>query len=287
MRRWIGILVVGLAVCACSPSSVDAGSTTSTVDTTTTSRAPSNEICLAGDLPFAASGLIAALGEDVGDASSLSEVRWDHSSSCERITMSFGATSGAPATTLGPTGVTVVPFAGVVRVALPDEITASAIADTLVEGSLVRATYVFRHEDAISLDIHAVDGVPIAARAFTTTSPASLVIDITRASTDAVPIGVTTTDTAVIVTPTPGPNRYPVVVEGYVAPGMDSMHLQLLVRGDPVVDRSMALDGHTDTWQFFTSTIEEGPSGTTTLFVGTVDGNGEPDVGALVSVTME
>lgn len=287
--RWLtAILGIGLILAACSPGpqKTDATTTTSTAVVTTT-RAPSSEICLAGDLPFGDNGLVAALGEDAGDASSLSEIRWGPSATCERLTVSFGAGSGAPATRLGPTGVSVIPYAGIVRIGLPPEIAVSAVADTLLEGNLVRAVYVFRAEESIAIDIHAVDGVPIAARAFTTTSPASLIIDITRASTEAIPVGVTTADTAVVISPTPGLGQYPIVVEGYVAPGLPSLRLQLLDDGEPVTDRSVALDGLTDTWQFFTSTVDDGPIGALVVFVGTVDEGDQPGTGALVSVTME
>ncbi len=287
MRFGIAIVGVGLLLSACSPASQVAPDSSTTTQPTTTSRAPSNEICLAGDLPFGADGLIAALGGETGDATSLAAVHWDTSATCERLTVSFGSESGAPATTLGPTAVSVIPFAGVVRITLPPEIARSAVADALFEGSLIQGAYVFRDDSLVAIDIHAVDGVPITARAFTTTSPASLIVDITRATTDAVPIGVTATSTVVVINPTPGPGEYPIVVEGYIAPGMPSLHVQLLHSGDAVVDRSMALGANADTWQFFTSTIDEGPSGTTVLFVGTVDGSGQPDTGAQVSITME
>ena len=287
MRFGIVIVGVALVLSACSPASVDAPDSSTTTQATTTTRAQSNEICIAGDLPFGSDGLISALGGDVGDATSLSAVHWDTSATCERLTFRFGSESGAPATTLGPTAVSVIPFAGVVRIMLPAEIARSAVADAVFEGSLVQAAYVFRDESVVAIDIHAVDGVPITARAFTTTSPASLVIDVTRATTDAVPVGVTATPTVVVINPTPGPNDYPIAVEGYIAPGMSSLHVQLLISGEPLVDRSMALGANTDTWQFFTSTIDEGPPGTSVLFVGTVDGNGQADTGVRVSLTME
>lgn len=287
MRWWIAIVGFGLILSACTPVSPGAVTTTSTSVATTTTRAPNNEICLAGDLPFGDSGLIAALGDDVGNASSISEIRWDPSATCERLTVSFGAGSGAPAGTLGPTGVSVIPFAGVVRIVLPPEIGDSAVADTLFEGSLVRATYVFRDGGVLAIDIHGVDGVPITARAFTATSPASLIIDITRAATDAIPVGVTATDTAVVINPTPGSGEYPIAIEGYLAPGLRSTHIQLLESSEVIADTSMALDGVTDTWQYFTSTIDGGPIGTAVVFVGTVDSNGRPDAGARVSVAME
>jgi hypothetical protein len=174
-----------------------------------------------------------------------------------------------------------------VRILLPPEVTASAVADTLLEGSLIASAYVFREDDMMAIDIHATDGIPITARAFTTTSPASLIIDVARAGTDAIPVGVTATSRSVIVTPTPGPGEYPMVVEGYVAPGLESIHIQLLVSSEPVADTSMALDGTTDTWQHFMAKIDNGPAGTAVVFVGTVDENGRPDTGAVVSVTME
>lgn len=287
MPRYIAIVGLGLLLSACSPGPEDTVATTTTVPVTTTTRAPSDEICLAGDLPFGENGLIAALGDDEGDASSLAEIRWDPSGTCERLTVSFGVGSGAPAATLGPTGVSVIPFAGVVRVVLPAEIVGTAIADTLLEGDLIHSAYVFRNDELLAIDIHAVDGVPIAARAFTTTSPASLVIDVRRAETQAVPVGLTATNTAVVISPTPGPLSYPMVVEGYVAPGLPSFHVQLLDDGEPFIDRSIALAGSPDAWQFFESRVDEGPLGSAVLFVGTVGADNRPDAGALVSITME
>lgn len=287
MRLVIAILGIGLLVSACSPGSQNGTPTTTTLAATTTSRALSNEICTAGDLPFGDSGLVAVLGEDSGDASSLSEIRWDPASDCERLTISFGAGSGAPATTLGPIGVTVIPYAGVVRIGLPPELIETSVADSLLEGDLVDSVYAFRNGERLTIDIHAVDGIPIATRAFTTTSPASLVVDIVRAGTEAVPVGVTTTNTAVVINPTPGPGSYPIVVEGYAAPGLTSLHVQLNQDGDLLVDRSVALKGDAGAWQFFTSTIDDGPIGAVALFVGTVDGDGIRDTGALVSVNVE
>jgi len=110
MHRLLAIVALGLLVSACSPESeVSLDTTTTTVGITTTSSPPSSELCIAGDLPFGDEGLIAALGEDTGDASSVTEIRWDPSATCERLTINFGAGSGAPAATLGPTGVSVIP----------------------------------------------------------------------------------------------------------------------------------------------------------------------------------
>ncbi|GMQ94182.1 MAG: hypothetical protein BMS9Abin12_1666 [Acidimicrobiia bacterium] len=290
MRWWAVIAVMGLILVGCAPASESLASTTTlpSTTTTTTTREPSSEICLSGDLPFSGDGLVAALGGEEGDASTISQIRWDTSANCERLTVAFGIASGAPATTLGPSAVSVIRYAGIVRVRFPTEVVQSAIAETLFEGSLVSSVFVVRDKDGlIFLDVHGTDEVPIEARAFTTTSPATLVIDITRADTAATPVGVTTTGTAVVVTPTPRTASYPIVVDGYVEPGLPAVRVQLIQSENVLVDRSVSVNGYTDTWQSFTSTIDEGPSGTAVLFVGTLDGNEKPHDGAFVSMTME
>ncbi len=287
--RFKVVLVWAVAtLIGCSPAAENAVTTTVADTTTTSTRAPSDEICLSGDLPFGDSGLIAALGKDTGDATSISQIRWDPSATCERITITFGTDSGAPATTLGPTGASVISFAGIVRVRLPEEVVTSAIADTLIEGDLVTSAYVVRGSDGVLfIDIHGAAEIPIQARVFTTSSPASLVVDITRADTDAIPVGVAVSEVAVVVTPTPGPRQYPMTVEGYAAPGLRAVRVQIVESDDAVVDRSVAVTGLTDTWQSYKSEIDDGPTGSVVLFVGTVDSNDRPLDGTFVSINME
>ncbi|MEN8239953.1 MAG: hypothetical protein ABFR53_12235, partial [Actinomycetota bacterium] len=77
---------------------------------------------------------------------------------------------------------------------------------------------------------------------------------------------------------------YPLTVEGYVAPGLHSIRVQLGTEDSTDIDLSVALDGDNDAWQAFRSSIVDGPSGTGTLFVGTADGNNQPVDGATVSL---
>jgi len=288
MRWWTTVAVFGLFAAACSPVAEQPAPTTTVPDVTTTTRLPSDEICRSGDLPFSGDGLVAALGDESGDATSVSTLRWDPSGSCERVTVVFASTSGAPAATLGPSSVSVLSFAGIVRATLPPEVTISGVADTLLEGSLVNAIFVVRDQDGVMfLDIHGAEGIPLEARAFTTTSPATLVIDVARQDTAAVPVGVTTTDVAVVVLPTPGQTSYPIAVSGYVEPGRLSLRVQLSASGSIVSDHSIAVPGYTDTWQSYSSNLQEGPSGAAVLFVGILDEANNPGAGAFVSVTME
>ena len=287
MDRLIVIFGLALVMSACSPGAQEPASTTTAAAPTTSTRAPSNEICIAGDLPFGDAGLIAALGEDTGDAASLADIRWEHSTTCERVTMNFGAASGAPAATVGPAGVSIIPYAGIVRILLPPEVNLSAMADSLLEGDLIRSVHVFGNGDQLAVDIHAVEDIPIIARAFTTASPASIVVDVARAPTDAVPVGVTATPMVVVINPTPGPGTYPIDVDGYAAPGATSVHVQLLKDDTLILDRAISLRGDTDAWQSFAAAIDDGPIGSVVVFVGSVDAEGQPDQGALVSVTVE
>lgn len=288
MRLRVGLVWAAAVLSACSPAAENAVTTTVPDTTTSSTRPPSDEICLSGDLPFSDDGFVAALGDDAGDATAISQIRWDPSATCERITIMFGTESGAPATTLGPSSVSVISYAGIVRAVLPEEVMSSAIADTLLEGSLIASAFVVRDPDGImSIDIHGVDEIPIQARAFTTTSPASLVIDVIRADTDAIPIGVTKSHTAVVVAPTPGRSQYALLVRAYVEPGLLAIRVQIIQSDNPVVDRSIALQGYSDTWQSLSSLIETGPSGTAVLFVGTLDTNDRPFEGTSVPITME
>lgn len=277
-----------LVLAACTPATSTTTTTTQQVAESTTSLATVQEdVCAIGDLAFTEDGLAGALGEDVGDAAQVETIRWDGAATCERITIDFTTQDGAPATTLGPTGVSVVSFSGIVRVTLPSEIISTAIADSLIAGNLIERVYVVRLADGLLvIDLQGVDAVPIKARAVATVSPASLVIDVTTDSSLVPPIGVTSSAPAVVLSPVPGPNLYPITVEGYASPSLLAVSIQLSGdAGDPHV-RSVPLAGDVDAWQAFRDVIPDGPSGIATLFVGTIDANDNADIGAIVSLDL-
>ncbi len=290
MLRWTAPVAIAFALAACSPASPQTAiATTSpeTSTTTTTTTVGVDDICMTGDMPFSDSGLIAAIGRDVGDATKIDRIRWDGAGTCERITIAFTNENGAPATTIGPTGVTVLSSVGVVRIVLAPEITSTAVADTLFDGALTRSAYVVRDASGgLTVDIQGAQGTAIKARALTTTSPATLVVDIVRGEGSSVPVGVAASATAIVITPVSGPTLYPMTVEGYAAPGMRSIHL--LLNGDDTLeqDRSVALNGYPDVWQPFRAVLPDGPSGQATLFVGTVDANARPIEGATISIDL-
>jgi len=157
----------------------------------------------------------------------------------------------------------------------------------LIGGNLIERVYVVRLTDeTLVIDIHSVDAVPITARAVATASPASLVIDVSTDSSLSPPIGVTASEPTVVLSPVPGPNLYPIAVEGYASPSLRSVRIQLSGDGGGQQDQSIALEGDIDAWQAFRSIIPDGPSGNATLFVGTIDADESPTNGSIVSLDL-
>ncbi len=287
MKRWATVLL-GTILIGCTPETTVPPSTSTTQPlATTTTSSNTDEICRIGDLRFATSGLVAAVGEDVGDAATITEIRWDDSATCERLTFAFASDSGAPAGSLGQVAVSILPSSGVVRIILPPEVVTTAVADMLPEGDLANRVFVIRDDEGtLSVDIHAARDQPIAARAFITDAPATLIVDIVPSETTGGQRGAVMSPAAVLVTPAAGPTIYPFSVEGYAAPGTARTQIQL-TRGSAVeVDRTLALRGWTDAWQSFATSVPDGPSGQVALFVGSLDESGIQDVGAIVTLDL-
>ena len=271
------VVAIALVVGACTNDSDPDPSTTTSAPVAAPTTVPQGDVdaCISGDLPFESEGLVAAIGETDADATRVTQVRWERGSVCERMVIDFASDSGAPATALGLTGVTVIPTAGIVRIVLPEEVTATAVADVLTDG-LISRTYVVRSDDALSIDLHGMPGTAIAARAFATESPASLVVDVVTTDDQPEPIGAGFSDSTVLITPLPGPALLPFTIEAYAVPGAVSARVQLTNGRIEVINLSVALEGATDAWQGFTTTIDDGPSGESALFVGQVDASESP-----------
>ena len=287
MRRWIALVLAAVAVASCSPTSTPP--TSAPPADTTTSTTPdgdATDACVAGDLDFDTDGLIAAVGEADSDATTISQIRWEPQQTCERTVVSFATGSGAPATTLGVTGVTVIGFQGVIRVDLPDAIEGSAVADQWTDG-LIDRTYVIRDEDGnLFIDIHTSSETAVAVRAFTVTSPASLVIDVIADASLPQPVPAAVSDAAVIVAPTSGPALYPFTIEAYAPPQRSSTTVVVSASDVDASTVAVGLPGYTDTWQTFTTRIDDGPSGIVTVFVGDLAPDGSTSDGATVALDL-
>jgi hypothetical protein len=268
MTRLPVLLIVAVALTACIPATTDASPTTtvppttSTTPSTTTSSAIVEEVpdCLAGTLPFAEQGIVAALDSPQHDATTIGGIRWQPEEGCERVLIEFLAEGGSPATRLGPVGVTVAPDTGIVRVTLPEAVEASAIGDSLLSGPLVDHIYVVEGiADGLVVDVHLA--ARAAARAFTTTSPSRLIIDL-RPTSD-VPIGIAPDNggRVVVSSPLPGPSLYPLQVAGYAAPGVDAVRITVSADDQTALERSVSTVTDRYLWRAFAVTISDGPSG--------------------------
>jgi hypothetical protein len=270
MTRFMALMMLAVALAACDPTSTDPDPTvtvpletsTTTAAAATTSTAAVDEVpdCLAGTLPFAEQGIVAALDSPQHDATTIGGIRWQPDEACERVLIEFLADGGSPATRLGPVGVTVAPDTGIVRISLPEAVEASAIGDSLISGPLVDHIYVVEGiTDGLVVDVHLA--ARAAARAFTTTSPSRLIIDL-RPTSD-VPIGSSPDNggSVVVSSPLPGPNLYPLQVAGYAAPGVDAVRITLSADDQTALERSMSTVTDRHLWRAFAVTISDGPSG--------------------------
>ncbi len=275
MRILPVLAAIALAASACTPAESDGSTTTVESSTTTTSVSGDMPACLAGDLPFVEEGTVAALDSQGRDAKAIGGIRWYPLEGCERIEVEFLSEAGAPATRIGPVGISMLPDPGIVRVKLSDAVVDSAVADTTLNGTLVNQWFVIEDaEEGLLVDLHLSERA--AARAFTTTSPARLVIDL-RATGDDRPIATPASGGGIVLlSPQPGVGLYPLQVSGYSGPGIDAVRVRLSDAAGVGIDRSISTRSSAHVWHAFSLALSDGPSGAVDLEVGTVGEEGEP-----------
>ena len=173
MRFLPFLALLAVLSAACTSSGSAETTTTLAPSTTTTTEASDTPACLSGELPFVEEGTVAALDSQGRDARAIAGVRWDPFEGCERVEIEFLSATGAPATRIGPVGISMLADSGIVRVNLSDAIVESAVADSTLNGTLVDKWFVVEDsEDGLTVDLHLNERA--AARAFTTTSPRGL-----------------------------------------------------------------------------------------------------------------
>jgi len=281
------LVALGLALfsTACTPPVSEIQTTTSTTSSTIATAVGDVPECLAGELPFVDEGVVAALDSQGRDARAIGDVRWVPSDGCERIEVTFLSGAGAPASSIGPVGVSILADSGIVRVNLAEEITESAVADTTLNGTLTDRWFVVEGlGDGLVLDLHL--GERAAARAFSTISPARLVIDLIPVDDDRPITRPIENGGFVLLSPQPGIGLYPLQVAGYAAPGVDAVRVQLTDQTGVAIDRAISTRSSAYTWHAFGLTLDDGPSGTIDLFVGTIDENDEQAAGVNVPLDL-
>jgi len=281
MRRTIVLVSLCALFAACVPTSSTTTTSPEPVPSTTVApptTAVDGPTCAAGDARYTTNGLLAAPGEESGNAVALASVRWRDLGECERLVLDFLTQAGSPASRLGLSAATLIAESGIVRVNLPPEVEAAGIADSLIDGPLVERVYVADVPGSgMIVDIHL--GAEVEARSFAVESPARLVIDVrTSDEAEAVLGHPTLAGDVVVLTPAAGPNLYPLRLAGYARPGTPAVRVWLVLEGEVVVDRSIVLTA-SDAWSWYEATITDGPSGAVELFIGELDELGGPSAG--------
>ena len=269
------VAALGLLVASCTGSEPGETTTTTTPSTTTTTEATDTPACLSGDMPFVEEGTVAALDSPGRDARAIAGIRWDPLEGCERVEIEFLSATGAPATRIGPVGVSMLAESGIVRVTLSDDVVDSAVADSTLNGTLVDKWFVVEDsEDGLTVDLHLNERA--AARALTSTSPARLVIDLRGTGNDLPLAESLSAGGVVVLSPQAGVGLYPLQVAGYAAPEVDAVRLRLTDSAEISIDRAVSTLSTTHVWRAFSAALSDGPSGSVLLLVGTVNAVGEP-----------
>ena len=284
MRGVTRMLATVIAISACgtqtaptpsstvAPPTTPAPAITSTSTTTTTplDTGPPQPACVRGEPEFSEDGLVATLGTGAGDAASIGNVRWEIHEGCERVVVDLLTADGAPAGTLGESSVGYRAESGVIRIDLPAVET--GIADAKIEGGLAQRMFVVRTATGnLAVDIHLGSGVAALVRASEIREPARVVVDIAqRAGDDLQVIAPLVVDNLVLLTPAPGPARYPLNVSGYARTFEANVTARLVVDGSISAAESTTAADWLDAWGEFAVTFETGPPGDVTLLVGEV-----------------
>lgn len=272
MRRSLVFMLMLLTAAGCGI--VEQVAPTTTVVTTTTTAAPTlptttaapvtdESPCLAGDRPFAREGIISAFGGANGDAAQISKLRWASHPGCERIVIELLTADGAPAGAIDPVGVDYNSQTGIIRVALPEAITRSAIADTRFDGELVSGAFVVATQaGTLAVDLHVTPESALALRAFEVDSPSRVVIDVRPDDEAAVVVGASVGDSVVVLSPLRDSTDKTVQVRGYVRGGSGEVKVAVFRMSEEpalVLETTIATpDGNL--WQEFATVIRDLPA---------------------------
>jgi hypothetical protein len=287
MRRSLVLLLILTAGCGI----VEQVAPTTSVATTTTTAAPTipttagspitdESPCLGGDRPFVREGIISAFGGANGDAAQLSELRWASHPGCERVVIELLTADGAPAGAIDPVGVDYNSQTGIIRVALPEAIARSAIADTRFDGELVSGAFVVVTEaGTLAVDLHVVPGSALALRAFEVTSPSRIVVDVRPDEEAATVAGAAIGTSIVLLSPLPESTNKTVQIRGYVRGGSGDVNVAVFRMSDepaPVLETTIASPSGS-LWQEFATVVSDLPPGVLQFEVTAErDGTGEP-----------
>lgn len=283
MRRFAPLFALAIVATACAgpvttatnpPETSSPPSTTTTLPATTApvpAEPDASSPCLEGDRPFANGGVISAFGGASGDAAQISGIRTARHVGCERIVVDLLTVDGAPAGSVGLTGVEYNESVGVVRINLPRDITRTAVTDLLLDGDLSSRAFVIRTTAGhLAIDIHVVPGTSVALRAFEVDAPSRIVVDL-RSNPDVPAVrGATIGHGIVVIEPAPGVATVPLQVLGYARTFEAGVVARLYEsrEGDAFAEAATTAADWTEAWGEFAVVFRDAPLRPLEMFVG-------------------
>ncbi len=290
--RLVGVVVTALLVTGCvEPAATTTTTTTATTTTTTTSAPPATgggdvPPCLAGETAFATAGALAAglLDAPEGDAELVAGLRWTDYGTCERLVVELATAGGAPATEPGGVRAELLRNLGIVRLGLDAKLTATAVAERLVDSALIERVYVVRSSrGSLFVDIHLASAA--LARASVTRLPAAVVLDLQPGGPDLVSRPARS-DLVVVVDPTGDRAEYPLEVSGYSRTFEANVILRLRKANRVDVEEVTTAADYLETWGEFSFQIASGPGGRVEMFVGEDSARDGTEQGVEISLVM-
>jgi hypothetical protein len=162
--------------------------------------------------------------------------------------------------------VELISAAGVVRIKFDPSVTSTAITETLLEGSLIKAAFVVRSLDgSIFVDAHLSESV--AARTFTQTNPTRVSVELQPIPGEAPEFPMVGT-TVVVTGPSSRSVEYPIIVTGYARTFEANVIGRVSSATDAGSEAVTTAADYLQMWGEFRLEISAGPGGDITIFVG-------------------
>jgi hypothetical protein len=286
---WLALLLI--TTCAVDNGTIDT-STTSAVTTTDTSPStstippPGSTETAAGcpeDTGFVDAGRVLRLDQPTSDTTTIGLISWQAVEGCERFTIRFETTEGAPATTPPTIVLDFIETRQVLRIWTAADST--VVTDHLVETPLVDRMFVVRAlAGGMFIDLH-LNG-PAQARAEITNSPASLTIEM-QGGIEPLDGSAVYAGNTVLTHPEDGGQAAAgalLEIKGYSRVFEATMQIVAMIDGEMVAETTTTAADWTETWGEFTASIQL-PRGEVSLFVGEQGDEGEP-AGVTIDVTV-
>jgi len=225
---------------------------------------------------------VADIENSGSDARSIGLISWDQPGDCERLTIAFQSSEGAPATTTPSVRVEHLDGLPILRVTVSS--TESMISDQLVESDLVDRLFVVSSlQGDTFIDFHLRN--PVLVRMTTAHAPARIELELWPGIVDPT-ARPTVTGSLVVISPQDGTRRgVPIPVTGY-ALGFTSGVLVMATAGTSVLYEQVQQTADGPGWVEFRVSLSL-PRGPALVFVGEDQPGPAGLAGVVIPITVE